>query len=949
MAESRVDITIAAENRAQGAFNQTNRELQKTTDLVKQARDQMAALNKQQVYADNRGQYHDLRTGQYVGKLTDQMVVVDKAIGRARLGLGGLTDTVRRGKGPLDNYAAGIGNTHVQLIALGVASRSVDIAIRRTIVTQAREAVNLERLNLSLKAISGSYAEAAKQRQRLIVVSREPGINIESALKGTLQLQALGLEGAKAVEVIGEIGNALALSGQQANQLFPALGGLRQIVGVGKILQEDLEILTSRIPILARELNKEFGSSRAEQIRKYYDALGVPENQQGARFLEDILRILRPLERASDTTSNAIENLNDTVQRMQAEIGKNFVPIVRDATRTFEGWAKTVEDNPGLAKGIAQAEVFAGVMGKVALGIGGIGVAAKALGPGIVAGFSHPLGIAALAVGGLTAALLAWRVGMEDTQGPIEAMRQLIDSQVESVLKLKAAQDEAREAQVQLSEAQADGAVDSETVAKAQSNLASAQERLTTAQRERLAAAQKGAAERNQIITEQTEQAAALRAELQGLDDERAANLRGGQTYDASEVIVGDVYPEIAPEERILRRRREILGRRRRDGVVGFLPGGELQQAETIISIAEIELESLHRVINRLKGSTEETGDAIVETLDSTINGLTAIATTGADAIAKQLERLDNFQSEVADQRKKALALDIGDRLVEIADAKDISDLKGQKTALDSLIRSNRLLIDEEESLQTLVDSTNTAIQGQLSQLLQAVPVGAADRADRLREIALFAREVGASAVEEQAKQGLLAAAQTAKLQEEIEKRTAIQEDFNTFQTRISKLQSLDQINSYNRDVKAFKESLIQKGFALEEFAHIFESLHSQMLAKGAIIATELRAEANQQVIDELSAADAAQDDEKFDRGFRALSELRKIKDLKALRERFQVLEESGQFNLGPEKSGSSLAKINRALPRHLQPARIRTDRRCLSKAGCSGREERPSLLPPRT
>ena len=54
---------------------------------------------------------------------------------------------------------------------------------------------------------------ATTQYQRLVEVSRLPGINIENSLRATLQLEALGKSGEDVTEIIREFGNALALSG----------------------------------------------------------------------------------------------------------------------------------------------------------------------------------------------------------------------------------------------------------------------------------------------------------------------------------------------------------------------------------------------------------------------------------------------------------------------------------------------------------------------------------------------------------------------------------------------------------------------------------------------------------------------------------------------------------------------------------------------------------------
>ena len=328
-------------------------------------------------------------------------------------------------------------------------------------------------------------------------------------------------------------------------------------------------------------------------------------------------------------------------------------------------------------------------------------------------------------------------------------------------------------------------------------------------------------------------------------------------------------------------------------------------------------IEVLTKKQKELSEAAETAASTQVDAAATAFANLRAVS-TGTDAqIAEALQKFENVMSG-EDASVRDLGLDIGAQLVGVSRSDNVRELKSRHEAIHDLLISNSLLIKDSEELSALAASANAAVQAKVGELVDAVPVGASDRTDQLRELALFAGEVGAVEAEASAKRGLLAAAETARLGAEVKEREEIANDFNTFQTRISKIQGLDQINRYNQDVKAFKESLIQKGFALEEFAHIFESLHSQMLAKGAIIGAELRAKANEQVVDRLSDADANLYDQKFDRGFKALSELPKIKELKALRERFQELEDAGQFNLGPglegAEGGGGLLKINRAL-----------------------------------
>ena len=340
--------------------------------------------------------------------------------------LEGWTGALLKGRDAVRTHATAVGNLHGEMIALGVVQRGLNNALDATAISQGRAAVNLERLQVGLKTITGSTEAATAQYKDLIEVAKLPGINLENSLRASTQLQAIGKSGQEATRIIREFGNALALSSESPRELRQTIRGLSQLSTVGSILQEDLEIVTSRIGVLNRGL-KELGGPRAEGIRKFYDALGVPKDLQGPRLVEDMLNILSRLDRAGNTASNSIENLFDTTERAQATIGRNFLPIIRETTSALEGLAARIEKNPELARTIALFETFAGTLGTVAVAIAGVGVALSFLGPALIATFTNPVGLAALAVGGLAAAVLTWKVATETAQQPLRDLNPLIE------------------------------------------------------------------------------------------------------------------------------------------------------------------------------------------------------------------------------------------------------------------------------------------------------------------------------------------------------------------------------------------------------------------------------------------------------------------------------------------------------------------------------------------
>ena len=383
MPDSRLTLTIEAQNQASQAFQAFRQDVAKSNELL------------------NRIASNTERVARATVKLTDSQKIV------------------KRLRGEYNHLRTDIHNT-------AAVTRQFAKALQSQIRSQVAAAANLEHLRVGLVSIAGSAAAAEQQYARLIEVSRLPGVNIENSLRATLQLQALGKSGEDAAEVIREFGNALALSGTAPRELNQVVNAIRQMSGEGKILQEDIAILTTRVAALVPHLKEAFGGTRAEDVRKFFDALGVDESDQADRFLRIVLDRLKELPRAGETASNAIENLGDTTQRLQAAIGASFLPLVKEATGALEGLLQGIEREPQLARTIAILEALGGTF--LTVTAAGVGLAAAL--PALIAAIASlgaPILVPIAIVGGLTAALVALKVASQDIETQVEQLAATFD------------------------------------------------------------------------------------------------------------------------------------------------------------------------------------------------------------------------------------------------------------------------------------------------------------------------------------------------------------------------------------------------------------------------------------------------------------------------------------------------------------------------------------------
>ena len=426
MPDNRIDITIQAQNLAQAAFKrlqtdllQSNQALQKSGQAAQQG---SGGLN---VYRDELGRFHEAVTGRFVSAarlLKDGFTEVER-------GTDDSTEAFKRSNPAITQLRNEYNFLRDSVHNAAGVTRRLSTAFTNQLKTVIDSAVEFERLRKSLTTISDSAAEANKQYERLIEVSRLPGLNLSQALRASVQLQAIGQSGEAAANAITQFGNALALGGGSARDLNQITNAIRQMSAEGKILQEDLSIMTTRLAVLVPVLKDEFGGTRAKDIRDYFDSFNVPASEQAAKFLEIVLARLSELPRAGETAANAIENLGDTAERTQAAIGSHLLPAVKDFTGSLEGLLLRLENAPPeLQKVIAIGAVLGTTFITVTAGATALTAALPALAGALTFLAANPIGIAITAIALLTAGIIAWKVATEGITTAQEDLQNAIQS-----------------------------------------------------------------------------------------------------------------------------------------------------------------------------------------------------------------------------------------------------------------------------------------------------------------------------------------------------------------------------------------------------------------------------------------------------------------------------------------------------------------------------------------
>jgi hypothetical protein len=284
----------------------------------------------------------------------------------------------------------------------------------------ARTAINsgaeLDGLNRSMIAITGSAEAAAKQTKILNEVAKLPGLNFKDSLSGFVQLKAAGFSTELATKSLQSFGNALGVLGKTG-----ALGSvnqqLQQMATRTGSVGEDMRILKAWVPQVGGALKEAFGTENTELIAQ----MGFT----GKDVVEKLVEVLGKLPKATGGIGNALENMQDAWFKFTGNMGLAIDKAI-DLTGIFDSIS---------AKLTELAESFKNLDPGVQKLIIGLGAFAFAAGPVML--FMVKFGALLIPV---TAAVVALGGAFVVAGGHMEAFRKiqadLFDSMADKVSKL---------------------------------------------------------------------------------------------------------------------------------------------------------------------------------------------------------------------------------------------------------------------------------------------------------------------------------------------------------------------------------------------------------------------------------------------------------------------------------------------------------------------------------
>ena len=178
---------------------------------------------------------------------------------------------------------------------------------------------DMEKLEKGLTAIMGSSELAKDEIVKLREVAKLPGLGLKEAVKGSVNLQAVGLSAEEAKNTLMGFGTALAATGKGKVELEAIQYQLTQMISKNKLLAEDYKVIQSNLPLMAKGLEAAFGTSNIEKIRE----TGISAKEFALRLAEG-LSILPETQNVTGGLANSFENLSDNIFIALSDFGNTI-------------------------------------------------------------------------------------------------------------------------------------------------------------------------------------------------------------------------------------------------------------------------------------------------------------------------------------------------------------------------------------------------------------------------------------------------------------------------------------------------------------------------------------------------------------------------------------------------------------------------------------------------
>jgi len=240
------------------------------------------------------------------------------------------TTELERGQKKASSIMSRLDTNLGRLANLTLASQGITAFSKRIIsmgTDVIKAATTMQSLERGLRAVAGGAAAADAQLIGLREVAKLPGLGLQEAVQGAVNLQAAGLSAERATDSLKAFGNALATVGKGKAELDGVILALTQMQAKGKLSAEEINQIAERVPQIRRVMVEAFGTAIPKEIEK----MGISVDD----FIDRVNKQLMTLPQVVGGAANTFENLGDTIFEAKTRIGELFLPAVLSAAEAF--------------------------------------------------------------------------------------------------------------------------------------------------------------------------------------------------------------------------------------------------------------------------------------------------------------------------------------------------------------------------------------------------------------------------------------------------------------------------------------------------------------------------------------------------------------------------------------------------------------------------------------
>jgi tape measure domain-containing protein len=173
-----------------------------------------------------------------------------------------------------------------------------------------------ELLHARMNAVEGSTALGDRDFKMVQEMAKKPGLGFEEAASTMATLRGMKITAGEAKTLIEGIAQANASAGGTAEQFGRVMYQIRQSIGYGKLMQEDLRPILEAVPTLGALIQEHFGSNQGEILNKTLKESGKSVRE----FWLEVATMGAGMPSTGDTIANNMDNIKDSWVRLKASL-----------------------------------------------------------------------------------------------------------------------------------------------------------------------------------------------------------------------------------------------------------------------------------------------------------------------------------------------------------------------------------------------------------------------------------------------------------------------------------------------------------------------------------------------------------------------------------------------------------------------------------------------------